>query len=136
MEPSEQPDKKPRLRKPPLTKREQAERVRSERTKPKRIRKVAGGVGRPLGKIARWSTQEYYLPLPGGRLTDFLNRRRSPVPSYLRQSWGELKLVTWPGRRETWRLTFAVFVFALAFGAVTAVVDKGVESLIKSLILK
>lgn len=45
------------------------------------------------------------------------------IPKYFRSSWQELKLVTWPGWNEGRRLTSAVLIFAIIFGAVIAGVD-------------
>jgi preprotein translocase SecE subunit len=47
-----------------------------------------------------------------------------------------MKLVTWPGRNETKRLTTAVFIFAVIFGAVAAIVDKGLDEIFKKTVLK
>jgi len=56
--------------------------------------------------------------------------------SYIRSSWQELKQVTWPTRREGRRLTTAVIIFAVIFGALVAVVDFGLDKLFKQLLLK
>ena len=56
--------------------------------------------------------------------------------SYLRSSWQELKLVTWPTRREGRRLTTAVIIFSVIFGALIAIVDYGLDKLFKQLLLK
>lgn len=45
------------------------------------------------------------------------------LPPYIRNSWRELRLVTWPGRKQTLRLTYAVIVFSLAFGLIVAGLD-------------
>ncbi len=58
------------------------------------------------------------------------------VPPYFVNSWREVRQVTWPNRRETWRLTLAVFIFAIVFGALVAGVDKGLDLLFKKVILK
>ena len=58
------------------------------------------------------------------------------VPRYLVNSWREVRQVVWPNRRETWRLTLAVFVFAIVFGALVAGVDKGLDEIFKKVILK
>jgi preprotein translocase SecE subunit len=58
------------------------------------------------------------------------------TPKYLVNSWRELRQVHWPNRRETWRLTLAVFVFAVVFGAMVAGVDKGLDELFKKVVLK
>jgi len=58
------------------------------------------------------------------------------VPSYLRSSWAELKLVTWPSWKQSRQLTFAVLIFAVVFGAVIAGVDYGLDKIFKNLLLK
>jgi len=55
---------------------------------------------------------------------------------YFRESWKELRNVTWPNRRETLKLTLAVFVFAIGFGLIISVVDFGLDKLFKELLLK
>ncbi len=55
---------------------------------------------------------------------------------YFVQSFRELKLVTWPSWRESRRLTYAVLVFAIVFGASIALVDYGLDKLFKGLLLK
>lgn len=57
------------------------------------------------------------------------------IPKYFRESWRELKEVTWPDRKQTAKLTFAVIVFAVAFGAAIAVVDYGLDKLFRQLLL-
>ena len=56
--------------------------------------------------------------------------------SYLRGSWQELKNVTWPTRREGRRLTTAVIIFSVIFGALIAIVDFGLDKLFKQVFLK
>lgn len=56
-------------------------------------------------------------------------------PTYFRESWKELRQVTWPNRRETWQLTLAVIIFAVVFGVLVAVVDFGLDKLFKKLII-
>jgi preprotein translocase subunit SecE len=55
---------------------------------------------------------------------------------FLRNSWKELKLVTWPTRREGVRLTTAVVLFSTVFAAVLAVIDYGLDKVFKQLLLK
>ncbi|HET9098655.1 MAG TPA: preprotein translocase subunit SecE [Candidatus Saccharimonadales bacterium] len=57
-------------------------------------------------------------------------------PSYFRQSFQELKLVTWPGWKQSRQLTFAVLVFAIVFGAAIAGVDWGLDKVFKNVLLK
>ena len=67
----------------------------------------------PIGKVLRWL-----------------------APRYLLNAWRELRQVVWPNRRETWRLTLAVFIFAVVFGALVAGVDKGLDEIFKKVVLK
>jgi preprotein translocase SecE subunit len=71
------------------------------------------GIFRPVGRILAWL-----------------------APKYLINSWREVRQVVWPNRRETWRLTLAVFVFAIIFGALVAGVDKGLDEIFKKVVLK
>lgn len=57
-------------------------------------------------------------------------------PAYFRNSWKELRLVTWPKRRESWQLTSAVIIFAVIFGLMIATVDYGLDKLFKQVLLK
>lgn len=60
---------------------------------------------------------------------------RFVTPKYFKESWKELRQVTWPGRRETWKLTLAVIIFAIVFGALITVVDLGLDKLFKEVLL-
>lgn len=56
--------------------------------------------------------------------------------TYVRSSWQELQMVTWPTRREGRRLTTAVIIFAIVFGALIAAVDFGLDKLFRQVLLK
>ncbi len=124
--------RKPRVRKAAPTVREQIEVSSKESgssTDPKK-----GLLGRFLSAVWR-AVRVLFRPFaPVGR---FLKKYLSwLVPRYFINSWRELRLVTWPTRNETWRLTAAVFIFAVVFGALVAVVDKGLDEIFKKVILK
>jgi len=57
-------------------------------------------------------------------------------PTYFRESWKELRQVTWPSRSETWKLTLAVILFAVIFGLLVSVVDFGLDKIFRKLILE
>ncbi|HVO86796.1 MAG TPA: preprotein translocase subunit SecE [Candidatus Binatia bacterium] len=128
--------RKPRIRKsaPTVRQRAEAAQAKVDTPKPRRARKVAGKVASPLRR----------LRLPRNGLTKplfavgrFLKKILGwLVPKYFVHSFRELKLVTWPSRLETWRLTLAVFIFAAIFGALVAGVDKVLDIIFKQLILK
>jgi preprotein translocase subunit SecE len=56
------------------------------------------------------------------------------VPKYFRNSWAELKQVTWPTGREAWKLTLAVIIFAVIFGVLITVVDIGLDKLFRKVL--
>ncbi len=58
------------------------------------------------------------------------------LPRYFRNSYKELKQVTWPTRRETWKLTFAVLIFATVFGFLVTLTDYGLDKVIRRIVLR
>lgn len=50
-------------------------------------------------------------------------RRFHIIPRYFRDSFKELRTVTWPDRKNTTKLTIAVIVFALVFSIIVGIVD-------------
>ncbi len=57
------------------------------------------------------------------------------IPPYFKNSWKELRMVTWPNRRTTYRLTVAVIIFSIIFGVIVALVDFLLDKLFKKVIL-
>ena len=55
---------------------------------------------------------------------------------YIRDSAQELRNVTWPTFRESMRLTGAVILFSVIFGALIAVVDYGLDKVFRQILLK
>ncbi len=55
--------------------------------------------------------------------------------SYFVNSWKELRLVTWPDNRTTWRLTGAVLFFGIMFGLVVAGLDFVLEKGFREVLL-
>lgn len=122
-------DKKPakakakRLVKNPETFRERALKASETSGKPTR----STGVKQAGGKLAS----------PLAPLLKFLRRiGRIILPAYFRNSWRELRLVTWPTWKQSRQLTFAVLVFAVIFGALIAVVDYGLDKIFRNVLLK
>lgn len=128
--------KKPRIRKTAPTVRERAEaaQAKAAEQKPRQLKRLAAKAPKPKAK----------LHLPKNKFFSTVARVLRPVgkllsklaPRYFVNSWRELRQVAWPTRRETWRLTLAVFVFATVFGALVAVVDKGLDEVFKKVVLK
>jgi preprotein translocase SecE subunit len=120
--------RQPRIRKSPtFTEVAEAQRAKTQKEKPRRAKKLFARVRIPGNPVTR------FLAKIGRGLKRALGWL---VPRYFINSWRELKLVTWPSRRETWRLTGAVFIFAIIFGALVAIVDKGLDEIFKKVILK
>ncbi len=82
-------------------------------------------IGRGIAKSGRWLRKFKAFKIIGKILW----------PAYFRESWKELRQVTWPSRRETWQLTLAVIIFSVIFGALVAVVDFGLDKVFKKLII-
>ena len=124
---SKQPKKKDSMR-------ESAAKSRKQAAKPKRVRKAASAATKPVGKVGGALTADYHViePKDGG---NFFTKSRKLTPSYLRNSWKEVRQVTWPKRKETWRLVIAVFIFAIAMGTMIAVLDYGLEKVLRKVIL-
>lgn len=54
---------------------------------------------------------------------------------YFRGSWRELKRVTWPGRKEAWKMTFAVIAFTIIFSVFTTGLDFLIEKVVRQIFL-
>ena len=126
----EQSKKKVRRLRPAETMRERAERATEPKQRRIRVRLPFGDAimrffGR-VGKLKLWKPFVF-----AGR---FLNRFL--VPPYLRNSWRELRQVTWPDRKQSRQLTVAVILFSLIFGVLVTVFDYGLDKVFKAIILK
>lgn len=115
-----------------MLKAQSGQRV-SDVKQPSALSTFGRGFAWPLRQAAR----------PFRRLGRFLGRFRVfriigkiLLPSYIRSSWRELRQVTWPDRRTSWKLTYAVIVFSIIFGVIVFVVDFVLDKLFKELIIK
>ncbi len=120
--------------KPKHTIRERNRKAAEAKDKPKRIRKAATQVKQPVSKLGTILTAEYHL-FPQKNPDGFFTKSRNATPRYFVDSIAELNNVTWPGRKETWKLVFAVFTFAISLGVFIAVLDYGLERLFRNIIL-
>lgn len=87
-------------------------------------------IGRGLAIITK--------PIRNSRLWKLLRRTvlKSPFKGYFADSWRELRQVTWPTRRNTWRLTGVVVCFSLFFAILLAAMDYGLEEIAKRVFLQ
>lgn len=134
--------KKRRVIKKSETVRERASKAADTQPKKRRVRATVGKANRPLKTLgqgaAKFASPFAFLLWPfKTRIGRFLGRVLAKVlfVSYFRGSWQELRQVTWPNRRETTKLTIAVFVFAILFALLIAVVDYGLDKVFKELLL-
>lgn len=141
---AEKSDKKPARRqlKKPETVRERAERVSTAAPKQRRVTRTAGKVTRPLRKIGA-AVGRVFRPLAfvlkPFRTKPFrlIGRVIAAILlfKFFRNSWKEVRQVQWPSARETYRLTVAVFIFSLLFGALVAVTDYGLDKVFKKVFI-
>ena len=127
--------KGPRVRRSAPTVRErQIAAAKKDDRKPRRIGRISSRAVAPIKKLNLGQRRPIRLLArlfrPVAKVLSWL------APKYLINSWREVRQVIWPSRRETWRLTLAVFVFAVIFGALVAGVDKGLDEIFKKVVLK
>lgn len=136
-------DKKPA---PTRAKRPQTVRERSQTdaksVKTRRVRQTAQTVTKPVS-AAHKGVKSALKPLSPllspfkTRPVRFVGRWLSKLLliNYLHSSWKELRQVSWPGRKETTKLTLAVFTFAIVFGAIIAITDYGLDKIFRKILL-
>lgn len=139
----QRPNQTKRQVKNPETFRERALKAGENTAEPRRkaiAQKAGNGISaalRPFGKFfsGLFATTPFRL----------LGRALKPVGKilakllflkHLSKSWQELRKVTWPSWRQSWRLTTAVLLFAVIFGVTIAGVDYVVEHAFKKLLLR
>lgn len=54
---------------------------------------------------------------------------------YVRNSWRELRLVQWPSRRATWKMTLGVIIFCIFVGVFVLICDWAFQWLIEEVVL-
>ncbi|HEX7368253.1 MAG TPA: preprotein translocase subunit SecE [Candidatus Saccharimonadales bacterium] len=137
---SDKPAKKRRLRAPAETVREKAEKALGEAAKPKKRSKLRK-LFTPL-RIFVWLAHRPPLKQIGHGLRWFFSLRimrfigKILGVTYVYESWHQLRLVTWPTRRESRRLTIAVIIFSVIFGGLIYVVDLGLDKVFKAVVLR
>ncbi len=136
--PVEKNGKQPRVRKTETVRERNQKAVAKAEAKAskqprRRIRKTASNIAKPLSKPVKIVTWPFRT-----KPARFIGRIIGRIlwPKYFRNSWREIKQVTWPSRRDTWKLTFAVLVFALAFGVAAAGVDYVLNEVIKRIVFR
>lgn len=114
----------------PVQTQKRSRRVAAKAASPfKAFGRFLGHVLRPL-RFLLWPFKTKPMRLLGRILSSILFLR------FFRSAWKEVRTVTWPDRRQTWNLTFAVFMFALVFGLIISLVDLGLNKIFRALLLK
>lgn len=120
---------KRRLVKKVETVREKTEKAVESSKQPRRLHSTKRRVSAPFRAVGKQSSKL-------GKFKPFRIIGLILVPPYFRNSWKELRQVTWTKRRESFRLTFAVIAFATVFGIMVAVLDYGLDKVFKEVLLK
>lgn len=127
-------DKKPRVRKiETVRERNEKAAVKAEaaagKTAKRPLRRAAGTIGKPLRVVAKpFKIRPVRFVLKWIGLILW--------PRYFRNAFKELRQVTWTSRRQTWKLTFAVLIFAVIFGFLVSITDYGLDKVIKRIVLR
>lgn len=132
-ESSKKPSAKKEVKKP-VSMRESAAKSREKASQPKRVRKAATAASKPLSKTAEVATKQRHV-LPKSGTDSFWHRERSFAPTWFKNAWNELRQVTWPSRRETWRLVLAVFIFSALLSLFIALLDNALETIFRNVFL-
>lgn len=135
-------NKKRRVVKKTETVREKREKAATAAPKQRRVRQTVGKVNQPVKaagrNIAKAASPLSFIAKPfQTKPARFVGRILSKILllGYIHASWKELRLVTWPSRRETFKLTMAVFVFAIGFALIIAGLDYGLDKVFKQLLV-
>lgn len=131
---AEEKSKQRRVIKKAETVRQRADKQQSPK-KPRRISRTASSAAKPIRAAYHFGKREYFIPLPKNKAGRFFNKRLRLMPRFFRDAWQEVRQVTWPSRQETWKLTLAVFIFAMVFGTVIWLVDIGIERIFRKILL-
>lgn len=124
------------------TVRERVERGDTVQPKRRKVTKAASKLSVPfllLWKVLRFVARPFaFLLIPfKTKPARFVGRILSKILlfTFFRESWKELRQVTWPTARETVRLTMAVFIFSIVFGTIIAVTDYGLDKVFKKVFI-
>lgn len=124
------------------TVRQRAERSASSEPKKRHIKKAASKLSAPFrpiwGLITAILRPFAFLLIPfKTKPARFIGRILAAILlfRFFRESWAEIRQVKWPTAHETVRLTIAVFIFSLIFGAIIAATDYGLDKVFKKVFI-
>jgi preprotein translocase SecE subunit len=124
------------------TVRQRAERGKDTQPKRRHVKRAAGKLTTPFRALWRGicviARPFAFVLIPfKTRPARFVGRIIAAVLllKFIRESWAEIRQVKWPTARETVRLTMAVFIFSIIFGAIIAVTDFGLDKIFKKVFI-
>jgi preprotein translocase SecE subunit len=125
--------------KDPVTFRQQALNAAESSGKPTRKHRIARLIVRTIRAVTR-PVARVLMVIFNRKPFTWLKRPlnilgKIIVPPYVRNSWKELRLVSWPSWGQSVRLTFAVLVFAAIFGLVIAGVDYVLDKIFRQILI-
>jgi preprotein translocase SecE subunit len=117
--------------------RDKSTRIQQKKKAPRRLKTTADQVSKPLKAVSNAGKRHYNLPIPipKNKAGEWLSKPRHLVPKFFRNAWAELRQVVWPNRKETIRMTIAVFIFAIIFGASIYGVDIILEKIFREILI-
>ena len=96
-------------------------RIKANDDAPKKEKTVAKKTNKPTKVVAKTAKK---------------SSERGTLIGYFKGAWAELKLVRWPTRKETWKMTAAVLVFSITFAIFVVVLDGLFTFMFKSILGK
>lgn len=135
---AEKEKKTPQSKPKATTKKPQTVRERAAvgtKTPKRRIRKSVSKATTPVKSIKKLHKKEYHLPIPDTKAGRILKKRVRFFPKFVIEAFHEVRLVTWPTRRETIKLTFAVFIFAIFLASFVGLLDYGLSKAFEEFIV-
>lgn len=115
------------------TVREKTVKTAEAAEKPSRGRQVWRGFTAPVRTIGRGIAKVGHGL---ARYKVFRIIGRILFPHYFRNSWRELRQVTWLTFKQSRQLTVAVVMFAVIFGVLVALLDFGLDKVFKQVLIK
>jgi preprotein translocase subunit SecE len=129
--------KLPRRRKTAETVRQRADKQLQEKYAEPKNKRLKGKIYRPLSVLGRVAQKEYNpVRVPDNKAGRILGKKIHIIPKFIREAWGELRIVTWSTRREALRLTSAVIIFSVVFAIFIQIMDFIFSKLVKTILIK
>ena len=110
-----------------------ARETRSQRRARREAQEQSSG-----GSLTQRARARQQQARPGIQPAKAQTGRREPAQRgrFVRESWGELKKVEWPGRNQVIQATVVVLIACAIVGAYLWVVDLGFKNLVENVILR